>query len=371
MSRTVVLVALALLATGCGESRERPASRDDLIAFARTPYGEKGTFGVYVVRPDGTGERRLTPRRAFVLQGPRWSPDGTRLAYVDMGSGLYTVTLDGKSRTLINRQVLQQESVVAWAPDGRSLAVTVHFGPHLAPTTAAIVAADGGPLEHLVVRDVPRRSYESIVNRPVIWSPDGRRVAYSHGPSHPWGGPPSPWWIAIAGIYTLRPDGGDRRRVTHSGRAQDEAGHWLRNGRILFTRREGERLTLYSVEEDGDRLTRIARLPEQGSGAFAVSNDERSIAWETAAGVEVVSLDGGPARLLADSKGARELAWSPGDGSIAFTRDGSIWVLDLSETRARRITPARSGDEEPAWRPNGGTAGYDPPPADERGDDGH
>ena len=366
----MVLVALALLATGCGESREHPTGRDDLIAFVRTPYGDNGTLGVYVVAPDGTGERRLTPRRAFVLQGPRWSPDGARLAYVDVDSGFYTVTLDGKSRKLINPQGSQDSRVVAWAPDGKSLAVTVHLGPHLAPSTAAIVAAEGGPLEHLVVRDVPKRSYESIVNGAATWSPDSRRLAYSQGPSHPWGGLPSPPWIAIAGIYTLRVDGSDRRRVTHSGRAQDQVGHWLRNGRILFTRRDGERLMLYSVEEDGDDLKRIAPLPGRGYPAFAVSNDERSIAWETAAGAEVVSLDGGPVRLLADSKGAYQLAWSPDDRSIAFTRDGSIWVLDLAGTRGRRITPARSGDEEPAWRPNGASAGYDPPPADERGADG-
>jgi Tol biopolymer transport system component len=351
MSRAVLLVALALLAVGCGESQERSADSNDLIAFTRGPYGDRGTLGLYVVRPDGTGERRLTPPDSWCL-APAWSPDGTRLAYVDADSGFYTVTLDGKPRK-INRYGSKYSWVVAWAPDGKSLAVTVHLGPHLAPPTAAIVAAEGGPLKHLVVRDVSKGSYDSIIYGSATWSPDSRRLAYSQGPGHPWGFGASPERIAAAGIYTLRPDGSDRRRLTRSGRARDYVGHWLRDGRILFTRSDGERLTLYSVEEGEDDLTKIAQLAGWDYPLFAVSNDERSIAWLTDSGIQVVSVDGGSARLLADSKHARELAWSPDDRSIAFTRGGSICVLDLDKQRARRITPARSGDENPAWRPAG------------------
>jgi Tol biopolymer transport system component len=62
------------------------------IAFAPN----RGYFGgILIVRPDGTGERRLTDSGGW----PVWWPDGTRISYVtvrpDASQQIQTVTLDG------------------------------------------------------------------------------------------------------------------------------------------------------------------------------------------------------------------------------------------------------------------------------------
>jgi Tol biopolymer transport system component/predicted Ser/Thr protein kinase len=62
------------------------------IAFAPN----RGDFGgILIVRPDGTGERRLTDSGGW----PVWWPDGTRISYVtvrpDASQQIQTVTLDG------------------------------------------------------------------------------------------------------------------------------------------------------------------------------------------------------------------------------------------------------------------------------------
>lgn len=60
-----------------------------------------GNLDVYVMKPDGTGLRRLTdhPRRDF---DPAWSPDGSRIAFTSDRDGdreVYVMNADGSHQT--------------------------------------------------------------------------------------------------------------------------------------------------------------------------------------------------------------------------------------------------------------------------------
>ena len=129
-----------------------------LIAFASSREGG----GIYVVRPDGTGLRRLFGGGATDVA---WSPDGRRLAYVG-ADGLYLVAMDGGSPRRISRTRCR---FPAWSPDGERLAV-VREGQDLT-TAISVVNADGTGLRELLP---PGRA--SLSASSPSWSPDGKEL---------------------------------------------------------------------------------------------------------------------------------------------------------------------------------------------------
>ena len=86
---------------------------DGRIAFVR-----KGN--IYSVKPNGKGLRRLT--RSGGASGPRWSPNGAQLAYLDRGN-LWIMNADGSHKTQITRSA-PSSSIArpSWSPNGAFLA---------------------------------------------------------------------------------------------------------------------------------------------------------------------------------------------------------------------------------------------------------
>jgi Tol biopolymer transport system component len=99
---------------------------------------------IYVVRPDGSGLRRLT--RAGHAERPKWSPDGGRLLFVrrpldrtGAGGELWVVRADGRGA----RRVGGLEDVVAadWSPDGGRMVIVRRDTP--GTLQVLVAAADG------------------------------------------------------------------------------------------------------------------------------------------------------------------------------------------------------------------------------------
>lgn len=118
-----VLVALgaALLSgflAGSGRSRTHDPG---VIAFTRAD-------GIYVMRADGSGVRPL--RRggpAAGVVGLDWSPDGRRLAFVNMRSELWAMNADGGALVRLAVRGRKEGDFlysVSWSTDGRSIAYT-------------------------------------------------------------------------------------------------------------------------------------------------------------------------------------------------------------------------------------------------------
>ena len=86
------------------------------IAFWQpVPYGNGAANEIFTIRPDGTGETRLT--YDLGSDSPYdWSPDGARLLFAagPHPRGLFTVGADGSARTRLG----DSDASAAWSPDG-------------------------------------------------------------------------------------------------------------------------------------------------------------------------------------------------------------------------------------------------------------
>jgi len=132
--------------------------------------------GVYLIRPDGTGLRNLTPGQVG-FTGFSWSPDGSRIAvvssacssprvsvvHVDGGGTVEVAAFDGSAG--------EPEWVVTapqWSPDGRQLAVSARSWQEVPSQQTFLVNADGS--------GEPVEAFEGFGLR---WSPDGESLAFS------------------------------------------------------------------------------------------------------------------------------------------------------------------------------------------------
>ena len=132
-------------------------------------YDEDGEL--WVSRPDGEEAQRLTSDVSLW----NWSPDGKRLAYDEDGD-LWVSTSDGQDSVRIARGGGNEEWL--WSPDGDKIAhdedgdlwVSTSDGQD-----SVRIARDGaGEVWELAIF----LSWQLSDNVPIVWSPDGEKIAY-------------------------------------------------------------------------------------------------------------------------------------------------------------------------------------------------
>jgi Tol biopolymer transport system component len=147
------------------------------ISAGELDYSRDGKWITYVtypdktlwrIRPDGTDRLQLTyPPAAAGL--PRWSPDGTQIAYMDLRPGQPWKTFIIPSQGGSPREVLsenQTQTDPIWSPDGKKLLVGQD------PSAGT-----------LVIRSIDRATHEVALipgSEGLFsprWSPDGRYLA--------------------------------------------------------------------------------------------------------------------------------------------------------------------------------------------------
>jgi Tol biopolymer transport system component len=129
---------------------------------------------LYTMRPNGSGFARVA-RVSPAVAHPAWSPDGTRIVF-DAGDNVYVVDADGTHlKRLLSGALGAGPGVPSWSPNGRRI---LYFNTPGAPQhfTGQVwsMRPDGSDRRRLYDAGCCVGEWQ-----PPIWSPDGRRVALS------------------------------------------------------------------------------------------------------------------------------------------------------------------------------------------------
>lgn len=155
-------------------------------------------------------------------------------------------------------------------------------------------------------------------------------------------------------IWTVKPDGSDRRQVTGFG-AVTRAPSWHPDGnRISFYSNRDGTFRIYLMALDGTGLQAVT------AGFWSdISTDGRRMVFarETANGVQIFlhEFETGLERQLTNESGVHiEPHWSPDGTKIGYSFQNRVWVLDVDESPlAPRMLSLGPIENSPTWSPDG------------------
>jgi dipeptidyl aminopeptidase/acylaminoacyl peptidase len=129
---------------------------------------------------------------------------------------------------------------------------------------------------------------------------------------------------------------------------------WSPDGsRIAFVRFGGKgRGRVGIVDADGKHV-RMLTAPSGKIGSPAWSPDGSSIAYADRGDIWMVPAPGGGSIRLTMGPAVDDQPAFSQDGRIAFTRDGSIWVMAADASHAHPIPSIPPGSVAPRWSPHG------------------
>jgi acylaminoacyl-peptidase len=275
---------------------------------------------LWIINADGTDHRALTSGNRMD-SAPRWSPDGTRLAYVSDVDGkpqIYVRWMDSGQTARITDSAYPPRGI-SWSPDGKQISYSAFVetkglrvaelpmppaGAKWADPPVAydrlvyrfngagyfkqgnrqlfIVSAEGGASRQLTFDDYPNGGDELLPNH-AVWAPDGRYLIVSIN-RHP----ESDHEYFDSEVYEISVADGALRALTHR-KGPDSSPAVSPDGKLIaYTgfddRYQGHQTTkLYLMNRDGsgvrsltDSLDRDVEEPQwaaDGSGVYFVYAD--------------------------------------------------------------------------------------------------
>jgi Tol biopolymer transport system component len=306
MPRAVATVAAALLVALAFSSAPSPTppGRNGLIAFVTHTYSSEVGDGIAVIRPDGSGLRKVTKNARD--RAPAWSPDGEWLAF-DRAGVIYTIRADGTGlRRLTSRRSTVHEP--AWSPDGRQLAFVTE-------RSLVVVRSDGSGARRLY------RIGAGSAHAP-SWSPDGRWIAF---------GIVEDEFCVSGSTMVIGRDGRGLRNVTVGSGCESL---------IVTPGEDGDEVDANDSDPDwspdGTRIafTRLVWLCERcdQDAIFSSNVDGSDVHWVT----------------TDTSFAAANPSWSPNGKRLVAEANDGIAILSFSGRRLRTLDPHGT---EPAWQP--------------------
>jgi len=348
---------------------------------------------LYTIPIEGGAATRLTSGTPWDGM-PRWSPDGTTIAFISDRDGtdnLWLVAPDGSSLRKLTQEVDNTLSSPAWSPDSQYLVVR-RFGPYpsaenyLTNVPLWMVHVAGGT----GVQVYPTDSGAKSTNTGAAFAPDGRTLFVStHG-----GG----YTGENLGAYQVRAldleSGTERTLTAGAGGAlrptTSPDGRWL-----VYVTRVGARTALrirdLQTHEDDWLVADVQRDDQEGYApndvfpGYAFTPDSRAVVFTSGGKIRRVEVEGRVVTEIPFSvdvelgMGAR-LSFpervddgplqvtqliapvaSPAGNHLAFSGVGTLWTAELSGSQVSQPQRLLDADQRayfPAFSPDGEWLAY-------------
>jgi TolB protein len=154
------------------------------IAYSVTGPNEEEETGLWIVNEDGTEDKRLVDNGIVIA----WSPDDSRVFYVDDNFGLYSIKIDGTDEVQLSTSFVRNEDGFSFSPDEKNLIFsTVNDGK------TTIFLADPAGKNITVLEEF----LGYIILKP-SWSPKGDKIAFTQDEN----------------LYTINPDGSEKNLIS-------------------------------------------------------------------------------------------------------------------------------------------------------------
>lgn len=296
---------------------------------------------IHLATADGARLKRLTEG-----EGPAWSPDGRRIAFV-RGDELRLIETDGSGeRLLAGGRPGSFPGEPSWSPDGNRLVFGIRYPDGRSGDIFVLDVASAGSAVRLFGTGASNPDGAPVPIRPV-WSPDGASITFVSVPVSS----EEPWRLA-----RVSADGSDLRFLDPSwpacqgadsceyvaGPVRDDHAWSPDGGRIVAP------FSLYyppTLSSDGLTATALVSFESAGTDVRVLFAEPR-----------------------ADGRSYLEHpSWSPDGRSIVFAKyvlDGGctppacpmrIWTVSVADGSARQLVATTDGagywHRQPAWSP--------------------
>lgn len=227
---------------------------------------------IYSMNADGTNLRQLTNNN-YYNDGPRWSPDGTKIMFTTNPSGdeeiyyIATMNQDGSNVQVLPIQGGGQD----WSPDGQHLLLrSIYNGTY-----------------QLFISDINGQNNNRITNTnfnilEADYSPDGSKMVFiqDHGGDN---------WE----IYTINTDGSNLVRLTNDNKAQLYA-FWTGTNKIIFGVSDTipGNITVYTMNPDGTGQQQIIFPTNKVYNARMTNEDQFIYYSDNNSLIHFINLDG-------------------------------------------------------------------------------
>jgi Tol biopolymer transport system component len=363
-------------------------------------------LSIYIIKPDGSGFRKVASKPGYCLGSPKWSPDGRRIVFYEM---TVEATWGARRPNYVGKAYSQIVSVDVATGErvDHTTGTDLKLQPQFLSASDIGYLVKYGPNEGLAYTSDRAPVKQSFIRSP-NWTPDGKSVIYekvAFKPVRPLDKPLFSWdkdwdyrhidvfplmsrdgWVVFtekqlgnSSVFVMRPDGSDKRKVFESsGRGLDEkkvqmglAGafqpcwspdnQWIAFGLgYWFAERNTMTAALWRVRRDGSGAEQLTDGSVH-SGFPSYSADGKELVFRvwsaTEKGLRVLNLETRKTRVL--TQGLDNLpGWSPNGKRIVFTRkreDGNfdIYTIKPDGSGLFRCTTHASSDGHAVWSADG------------------
>ena len=252
----------------------------------------KGRYSLNVADADGFNAQSVVGSPQPLISA-RWSPDGTKFAYVSFEKKkpiIYIQSLITGQRTVL-ANFKGNNSSPAWSPDGKRLAIVLTYN---ANSQIYLIDPDGSNLKPLI--------QSAHIDTEPVWSPDGKFIYFTSDR----GGRPQ--------IYKVPSSGGEPQRISFEGN-QNLNPNISPDGKMLtYVMQDEGRFRVVLHDLQSGQITKITDGPFDEAPKFAPNGHVVLYAHKINGSGELstVSIDGVVRQsfnIHADD--IREPAWGP------------------------------------------------------------